>query len=72
MNKAGSWSCILVTDMLLYVYVHCPSMKGFKETNIKPGMVIETSNPSDSVHKGRGMVSSRSEAATWEDPLVSK
>jgi hypothetical protein len=36
-----------MTDMLLYVYVHCPSMKGFKETNIKPGMVIETSNPSD-------------------------
>ena len=28
------------TDMLVYVCVHCPSMKGFKGPNIKPGMVI--------------------------------
>lgn len=68
-NKAGSWSCILVTCMLVYVYVHCSSMKRFKETNIKPGVVIQTSNSSYSVDKGQRTASSRSELATWGDPL---
>ena len=44
-------------------------MKVFQETNVKAGMMIKTSNLRYSGNKGRKMASSRSEWATWGDPV---
>lgn len=44
-------------------------MKGLKETNVKAGIMIKTSNLRYSGNKGRRMASSRSEWATWGDPV---
>lgn len=47
-------------------------MKGLKETNVKPGMMIKASYLGYSGNKGRRMASSRSEWATWGDPVLNE